>query len=520
MKLFQSTAIVSSLTFLSRIFGLIRESIVARVFGASAFTDAFLVAFRIPNMLRQIFNEGAFATAFVPVLSDYKTNRSEAELREFINHICGTLAGILLIVAGLGILLAPALVMVLAPGFQQTPEKVVLTTDMLRITFGYIFFVSMCGFAGGIMNTHKRFAVPALTPIFLNVGMIIGALVLAQYCEVPIYGLAWGVLLGGALQLLIQIPALWRLKMLPRPRWGWKTEGVQRVMKLMVPSIFGASVAQINLLVDIIIASFLMTGAVTWLSNAERLLQFPQGVFGVALSAVILPHLSGRFASKDESGFAESLDWSLRTALIIGMPAMISLVMLASPVIWLIYGHGKYTAHDVHMASLSLATLALGLPAFIAVKVLAPGFFSRQDTKTPVKAAMASLISNMVLNLIFVGAALYFQFYAPHAGMSLASALAGYINAGLLLRWLKREGIFQAQVGWMRFAIQLGCACVALIAVLTTALYVFDQLGGFGTFTSAKRAIGIAASLGTGGLIYLGTLWLLGLSPKQLMGKH
>jgi putative peptidoglycan lipid II flippase len=520
MKLLQSTAIVSSLTFLSRIFGLIRESIVASVFGASAATDAFLVAFRIPNMLRQIFNEGAFATAFVPVLSDYKANRSAVELRQFINHICGTLAAILLVVAGTGILLAPALVMLLAPGFQKSPEKVQLTTDMLRITFGYIFFVSMCGFAGGIMNTHKRFAVPALTPILLNVGMIFGALVLAQYCKVPIYGLAWGVLIGGALQLLIQFPALWRLKMMPKPRWGWKDSGVQRVIKLMVPSIFGASVAQINLLVDIMIASFLMTGAVTWLSNAERLLQFPQGVFGVALAAVILPHLSGKFAGKDERGFAESLDWSLRTALVIAMPAMISLMMLAQSVIWLIYGRGKYTAFDVHMASLSLSMLAIGLPAFIAVKVLAPGFFSRQDTRTPVKAAMSSLISNIILNFIFVGLSVYFSFYAPHAGMSLATALAGYINAGLLLRWLIRDGVFQAQPGWARFGIQLGAASAVLIAVLGVSLWVFDAQGGFGSFSSGRRALGIACALGAGGVGYLGTLWLLGLGPKQIIGKH
>jgi putative peptidoglycan lipid II flippase len=520
MKLLKSTALVSAFTFASRLFGFVREALVARIFGVSLATDAFNVAFRIPNLLRQLFNEGSFATAFVPVLSDYKANRTEAEMRDFINHVCGTLGAVLLLVAGLGVLCAPLIVRVVAPGWHD-PARAALTTDLLRVTFPYIFFVSLCGFAGGIMNTHRRFAVPALTPILLNLGMIFGMVVLAKYFAVPIFGLAWGVILGGAVQLAIQVPALMRLGYLPRPRWGWQHSGVRRVLTLMVPSIFGASVAQVNMLVDVAIATFLMTGSVSWLSNADRLLQFPQGVFGVALSAVILPHLSGRFASKDAKGFCESLDWALRMALIIAIPATLTLIWLAQPIIWTVYGYGKYTDRDVHMAAWSLATLALGLPAFISVKVLAPGFFSRQDTKTPVKAAMASLISNMFLNALFVGSALYFTFYAPHAGLSLASATSGYLNAGLLFYWLRRDKIFIPQPGWQRFGVQLLAASLALCAVFYAASSHYQSwIGPLAGIPGHLRLLTVGATVAVGGVAYLGTLWALGLNPKQLLDRH
>jgi putative peptidoglycan lipid II flippase len=521
MKLLKSTALVSAFTFVSRIFGFVRESVIARMFGASAATDAFLVAFRIPNLLRQLFSEGSFSTAFVPVLSDYKANRTPEEMRVFIDHVCGTLAAVLMIVVGLGILFAPFVVMIVAPGYWGNEAQSRLTTDLLRITFGYIFFVSLCGFAGGIMNTHRRFAVPALTPIFLNIAMIFGAVVLSKFCAVPIAGLAWGVLLGGLIQLVLQIPALMRLGLLPRPRWGWHDSGVKKVLTLMVPSIFGASVAQINMMVDVAIATFLVAGSVTWLSNADRLLQFPQGVFGVALSAVILPHLSGRVAKKDNAGFSASLDWALRMALIIAVPAMLTLIWLAEPVIWSIFGYGKYTAHDVNMAGWSLATLALGLPAFISVKVLAPGFFSRQDTKTPVKAAMTSLISNMFLNAVFVGAALHFSFFAPHAGLSLASAIAGYLNAGLLFYWLRKEKVFVAQPGWLAFAFQLTMAAITLSVLFAYArLHMVDWIGPWQQARAGHRLSAIVAAVAAGGVVYLGTLWLCGLNPRKMLDRH
>jgi putative peptidoglycan lipid II flippase len=520
MKLFKSTALVSVLTLTSRVFGFIRESIMSRVFGASAATDAFLVAFRLPNMLRQLFSEGSFATAFVPVLSDYKETRTEDEKRQLINHVAGTLAAILLLVASIGVLCAPWVVKIVAPGYSDNPAQAALTADLLRITFPYIFFVSLCGLSAGILNTHGRFAVPALTPVLLNLAMIVGALVAYRF-GVPIRALAWSVIAGGAIQLLVQIPALMRLGLLPRPRWGWKHDGVQRVLKLMVPTMFGASVAQINLLVDVIIATFLVTGSVTWLSNADRLLQFPQGVFGVALSAVILPHLSGKFANKDGAGFSNSLDWAIRMVLFISVPATISLVMLAKPVIWLVFGGGKYTAHDVHMASLALAALSLGLPAFMGVKVLAPGFFARMDTKTPVKAAIASMLSNIVLNAVIVGALYYNKYPAAHIGLGFASAASGFLNSGLLFYWLRKSGTYQAQSGWSRYAWQLALASIALIAVLYLGMQLITQrYGDFGALRSSMRAVSIAALLGAGGIAYLATLWLCGLNPKQLLDRH
>jgi putative peptidoglycan lipid II flippase len=519
MKLLKSTAIVSALTFLSRIFGFVRESAMATYFGASAATDAFLVAFRLPNMLRQLFSEGSFATAFVPILSEYKNTRSETEKRELINHVAGALTSVLLVITAIGVLGAQLIVYLIAPGYWSNPEQTAQTVDLLRITFPYIFFVSLCGLSAGILNTHGRFAVPALTPILLNVAMIAGC-VWAHYQGASIKALAWSVIVGGALQLLCQIPALMRAGLLPKPKLDRAHEGVRRVIRNMVPTMFGASVSQVNMLIDIAIATALVTGSVTWLSNADRLIQLPQGVFGVALSAVILPHLSGRFAKKDGAGFSQSLDWALRMVLIISIPASLTLVWLAEPFIWTVFGRGKYTAHDVQMAALSLSVLALGLPAFMSVKVLAPGFFSRQDTKTPVKAAVTSLISNTVLCGIFVLIALQINFYAPHAAMSLASALAGFINAGLLLMWLRR-GIFHAEPGWLKFFVQLGVASLVLSAVFYGALQWSDaHIGDWNALSTRYRFAFVLVTLAAGAVLYLGTLYLCGLNPKQLLDQR
>ncbi len=520
MKLFKSTALVSVLTFTSRLFGFLREHLVARIFGASALTDAFFIAFRIPNMLRQFFSEGAFATAFVPVLSDYKTNRTPAEKRALIDHVAGTLGAILLMVAGIGVLIAPVLVSIFAPGYWKQPAQFALTVDLLRITFPYVFFVSLCGFSAGILNTHGRFAVPALTPILLNIAMIFGALTLADKFDVPIKGLAWSVLLGGVIQLAVQVPALIRLGLLPRPRWNWQDSGVRKIVKNMVPTMFGASVAQINLLVDTAIASAIMVGAVSWLNNADRLLQFPQGVFGVALSAVILPHLSRRFVENDNQGYQRSLDWALRSALIIGVPACITMVLCADALVWAVFGYGKYSARDVEMASLSLKTLALGFPAFIAVKVLAPAFFARMDTRTPVKAALASMVTNMVLCALFVGLMMHvWHTSAPHVGISLASAIAGYVNALLLLYWLRKQAVFMPQPGWWLFLAQLFMAGLALIALLLGArMLLFDTFAlSFAGVGATIRFGWLLSAIGVGAVVYLGTLMLGGIRLKQLL---
>ncbi|MFP5507053.1 MAG: murein biosynthesis integral membrane protein MurJ, partial [Gammaproteobacteria bacterium] len=398
----RDTAVVSAMTLLSRILGLARDLVFARLFGAGTGMDAFLVAFKIPNFMRRLFAEGAFSLAFVPVLGEYRTRRDQAEVRGLIARVAGTLAGILLIVSLVGILASPAVVGLFAPGFLKSPEKFELTVQMLRVTFSYILFISLVAFASGILNTYGRFALPAFAPVLLNIVLIAAAWWGAPFFEVPVMALAWAVALGGVLQLLIMFPALRRLGLLVRPRWGWKDSGVQRILKLMGPAILGSSVAQINLLLDTIIASFLVTGSVSWLYYSDRMVEFPLGVFGIALSTVILPSLSRTHASADPVKFQYILDRALRWVVLLGTPAALGLLLLSGPIMVALFQYEQFGAHDARMAALSLMALALGLPAFILVKVLAPAFYARQDTRTPVRIAVTAMVANMGLNLLFV----------------------------------------------------------------------------------------------------------------------
>jgi putative peptidoglycan lipid II flippase len=516
MKLLRSTAIVSAMTLLSRVLGFLRDLVFAQKFGASVATDAFYVAFRIPNFMRRLFAEGSFSLAFVPVLAEYRARGDQKALRDFVDHVCGTLAAILLIVVGLGILAAPAFVTVFAPGFLAKPEKFALTADMLRVTFPYIFLISLAGFAGGILNSFSRFALPALSPVLLNLALIAAALWLAPYFDQPVMAPAWGVFAGGVLQLLMQIPGLIRLKLLPRPRWGWHDAGVRKVLTLMVPTLFGSSVAQINLLVDTLVASYLITGSVTWLYYTDRLLEFPLGIFGVALGTVILPHLSGRHAERDPQGFSRSIDWALRLGLFISLPAMVLLVLLAEPMFWTLFGYGRFSANDAQMSAMSLAALSIGLPAFIAVKVLAPAFYARQDTRTPVKAGIASMLSNIVMNGIFVSLWWWSGKPGAHAGLALSSGLAGYINAGLLFYWLRRAGVYQAERGWGRFALALAAATLISAMVVLVAN---RQLPDLAALSAPWRLAGLAAVAAAGGLSYLGVAYAFGLRPRHLRDR-
>ncbi len=517
MKLFRSTVAVGAMTLLSRVLGFLRDLIFAQKFGASTATDAFYVAFRIPNFMRRLFAEGSFSVAFVPVLAEIRERGDARELREFVDHVCGTLAAILTVVVALGIFAAPAFITVFAPGFIEQPEKFALTVEMLRVTFPYILLISLAGFAGGILNTYSRFALPALSPVLLNIALIAAAVWLAPYFDEPVKALAWGVLIGGVLQLLMQLPGLSRLGLLPRPRWGWHDPGVRKVLKLMIPTLFGSSVAQVNLLIDTLIASFLVTGSVTWLYYTDRLLEFPLGIFGVALGTVILPHLSTRHAAKDPDGFNRSVDWALRIGLFISLPAALMLILLAEPMFWALFGYGRFSTVDVQMSGLSLAALALGLPAFIAVKVLAPAFYARQDTRTPVTAGIISMVSNIVLNAIFVGLWLWSGKAGVHAGLALASALAGYINAGLLLYWLRARGIYQPGPGWMRFGLALGLACAstAVLIVFVHGRYFPDWQG----LVAVERVLGLASLLGIAAAAYLITAFAGGLRPRHLLER-
>ena len=472
-KLLKNTATVSSMTFMSRILGLIRDMVFLRLFGAAAGMDAFFVAFRIPNFLRRLFAEGAFSLAFVPVLSEYKTQRGDEEVRQLVSRVAGTLGGILFIVTLIGVIAAPIMVAVFAPGFLMDTadaEKAALTEQMLRITFPYLLFISLVAMAGGVLNSYGRFGVPAFTPVIMNLCLIGAALWLAPYFEKPVVGLAWGVFISGVAQLLFQLPFLHRLGLLTMPRWGNKDEGVRRIMRLMIPAIFGSSVAQINLLIDTLIASFLITGSVTWLYASDRLVEFPLGVFGIALATVILPSLSQRHAEDSPEAFSHTLDWALRLVLFIGTPATLGLFILSGPILSTLFEYGEFSARDVLMSSYSLMAYATGLLGFIGIKVLAQGFYARQDTRTPVRIGIVAMVSNMILNVIFVYGLKFSEFGALHMGLALATSASAFINAGMLFMMLRRQGIYTPDRGWGKAFLRVTVASVLMVGFLLWAI--------------------------------------------------
>ena len=457
--LLRSSAVVGIMTMISRVLGLIRDVVVAGYFGASGASDAFFVAFKIPNFLRRLFAEGAFAQAFVPVLSEYRSQRDLTAVQFLVNRTAGSLGSVLLLVTLVGSLGSPLLAMLFAPGFYMSgSESFGLAADMLRITFPYLMLISLTAFCGAILNSYERFAVPAFTPVLLNLCLIGSAVYLSPMFDPPIMALAWGVLMAGTVQLLFQLPFLARLRLLPVPQAGWKDEGVRRILKLMLPALFGVSVAQINLLLDTVLASFLQTGSVSWLYYSDRLAELPLGVFGIAIATVILPSLSRKHAEKSGEEFAKMLDWAVRMVLLIGIPSAVALILLAEPLLTTLFHYGEMTDRDVSMAAMSLRAYGLGLLAFMLIKVLAPGYFSRQDTKTPVKIAVKAMVANMVFNLILI-------FPLAHAGLALATALSAFMNAGWLLHGLIKQGVFKWQTGWLRWSMQLLFAN-ALMAVV------------------------------------------------------
>jgi putative peptidoglycan lipid II flippase len=500
LKLLKSTVKVGAATVLSRILGFIRDIVFARYFGASGATDAFFLAFKIPNFMRRLFAEGSFSLAFVPVLSEARASGDRRALKDLVDHVAGTLAGILLVLTAVGVFAAPAVIAIFAPGWAiEGRDEFWLSASMLRITFPYILLISLTALAGGILNTFDRFLIPALTPVLLNLSLIAAAVLLSGRMEVPVRALAWGVLVAGILQLAIQIPALRHLGLLPRPRWGWRHSGVRRILKLMIPTLIGSSVAQVNLLLDTVIATFLVAGSVSWLYYSDRLLEFPLGVFGVALSTVILPNLSRKFASQNPHGFSATLDWALRLAVIITLPAALGLAVLASPILVTLFQYGAFRMSDVDMSALSLSAYAAGLPAFIAVKVLAPGFYARQDTKTPVKIAITAMVSNMVLNLAFVASLLAIGFRGPHTGLALASSVAAYINAGLLYRMLRRQGVYQPESGWARVLPAVALGGAAMVAVL---LWLIGEPAQWAEAGALSRALRLAWLIALGAAVY------------------
>jgi len=458
-KLVKSTFTFAGMTMLSRVMGFIRDIILAQVFGAGITFDAFIVAFRLPNFFRRIFGEGAFAQAFVPVLAQYSEQKDQLSTKEFVNRIAGTLSLILLVVVVIAEILSPFIVMIFAPGFIPHPEKILLTLQLLRITFPYLLFVSITAFLGATLNTFGKFGIPAFTPVLLNLSMIVAAGFVAPHFHYSIMVLAWGVFAGGILQIIVQWPSLKKLQLWPRFKLGFSDPGVRRVLKLMVPALFGVSVAQLSLLVDNLFASFLPTGSISWLYYSNRLTYLPLGVVGVAIATVILPQLSREHSRASYKNFSATLDWALKCILIIGMPAMIGLLMLAGPILATLFRHGKFSTYDVYMATKSLIAFSIGLPGFMAIKVLASGFYSKQNIKTPVKVAVIAMIVNLVLNVILI-------FPLKHAGLALATSLASFLNAGLLLYLLFKHKIYYPQIKWWQFIWKIIIASIVMVVFL------------------------------------------------------
>ncbi|MBL7635862.1 murein biosynthesis integral membrane protein MurJ [Atlantibacter hermannii] len=505
MNLLKSLAAVSSMTMFSRVLGFARDAIVARVFGAGMATDAFFVAFKLPNLLRRIFAEGAFSQAFVPILAEYKSKQGEEATRLFISYVSGLLTLALAIVTLLGIIGAHWVILVTAPGFVDTADKFALTEQLLRITFPYILLISLASLAGAILNTWNRFSVPAFAPTLLNISMIGFALFAAPYFHPPVLALAWAVTVGGVLQLLYQLPHLKKIGMLVLPRINLRDAGAMRVVKQMGPAILGVSVSQISLIINTIFASFLVSGSVSWMYYADRLMEFPSGVLGVALGTILLPSLSRSFASGNHDEYNRLMDWGLRLCFLLALPSAVALGILAEPLIAALFQYGKFTAFDADMTQRALIAYSVGLMGLIVVKVLAPGFYSRQDIKTPVKIAIVTLIMTQLMNLAFIGP-------LRHAGLSLSIGLAACLNASLLYWQLRKQKIFQPEPGWARFLIRLIIAVLVMAGALIGMMMVMPawDLG-----TMPYRILRLLAVVIVGVVAYFATLAVLGFRVRD-----
>ena len=542
-SMLRSVASFSGMTMVSRVFGLVRDMVISRVFGVDAATDAFWVAFRIPNFMRRLFAEGSFTTAFVPVFTEIKEKRSHAELKELVARTAGSLGAVLLLVVGLGLLLAPQVANIFSAGGDHA-EKFELTVQLLRLTFPFILFVSLTALAGGALNSFHRFGMPALVPVLLNLSMIGCALWLAPHLHTPILALGWAILFGGIIQLLFLLPDMARLDLLALPRLGFAHPDVRKVMRLMVPTLFGSSIAQVNLLLDTVIASLLFVGSQSWLSQADRFLELPLGVFGIALGTVILPTLARHHVNTDQAGFSRSLDWGLRTTLMIAVPAMLGLMFLSVPLVATLFQYGHYKPFDSQMAALSVFGLSFGLPSFALVKVVLPAFYARQDTKTPVKAGIASLIANMGFNFLFLGllwlavtkhwwmpadapnldaaitashSASWLMMFSTipglHFALGMASAVASYLNLALLWHWLRKAGVYQRQPGWARFGLRLALACAVMVAVILAALHVGPD---FTAVPALTRIVWLGGIVVAGAGSYALAMFALGFRPRDL----
>jgi putative peptidoglycan lipid II flippase len=509
--LLRSGTVVSVLTLLSRVLGLARDVVIANVFGARPEADAFFVAFKIPNFFRRLFAEGAFSQGFIPVLSEYRETRTPAEVRALVARTTGALGAVLLVVTVLGVVGAPLVIDLFAPGFEAADAdgagRRELAVDLLRLTFPYLLLVSLTALCAGVLNSWGRFAVPAFTPVWLNVALITAALGLAPHLDEPIMALAWGVLVAGIVQLVFQFPSLARVQMLALPRLAPRDEGVRRIVRLMLPAAFGASVGQVNLLIDTLLASLLAAGSISWLYYADRLMELPLGLFAIALATVLLPRLSRAHAAADEAGFSGALDAGLRLGLLLTVPAAVALVVLSDALVASLFHYGAMTDADVGAAAAALRAYALGLIGFTGVKILAPGYFARQDTRTPVRIALVAMATNLVLNLALI-------IPLAHVGLALATSVAAVVNAALLLRGLLRTGAWRPRPGWAVFAARLATAC----AVLGVGLHLASPAPAAWLEAALLERVLRLVTLVVGGVAaYFAVLALTGLGPRRLL---
>ncbi|OFS09950.1 murein biosynthesis integral membrane protein MurJ [Hafnia sp. HMSC23F03] len=505
MNLLKSLAAVSSMTMFSRVLGFARDALVARIFGAGVATDAFFVAFKLPNLLRRIFAEGAFSQAFVPILAEYKSQQGEEATRTFVAYVSGMLTLVLALVTVLGMLAAPWVIWATSPGFLRDPNKFELTASLLRITFPYILLISLASLAGAVLNTWNRFSVPAFAPTFLNLSMIGFSLFAAPYFNPPIMALAWAVTVGGVLQLAYQLPHLKKIGMLVLPRINLRDAGVWRVMRLMGPAIIGVSVSQISLIINTIFASFLVSGSVSWMYYADRMMEFPSGVLGVALGTILLPSLAKSVSSGRLDDYSRLMDWGLRLCFVLALPSTVALGILSKPLIASLFQYGQFTAFDTEMTQRALIAYSVGLMGIILVKVLAPGFYSHQNIRTPVKIAIVSLIMTQLMNLAFIGP-------FKHAGLSLSIGLAACLNAGLLYWQLRKQKMYIPQSGWGIFLTKLVIAVVVMAAVLIGMMWFMPA---WDTGNMLMRILRLLLVVVVGAGSYFAALALLGFRVRD-----
>ena len=513
MALWRSTFIVSAMTMLSRVLGLVRDIVLMNVFGAGKDFDTFVVAFRIPNFFRRLFAEGAFSQAFIPVLTEYKTTKLHAEVQILISRVFGCLLLAMSMLTLIAMIAAPIILYAYAPGFHNDPAKFDLAVDMFRLTIPYLMFMSLTAFASSILNSYGSFASPAFSPVLLNLAMIAGAWWLTPHMAEPIMALGWAVVVAGILQLAIQIPELWNKKLLIPPKVDFKHEGVDRILKLMLPALFGVSVTQINLLLNTIWASFMQDGSVSWLYSAERMTELPLGLIGVAIGTVILPSLSMSKAEQDQVKFRKMLDWGARIIVLVGVPASIALFMLSTPIIQALFQHGAFDVRDTQMTAMALQCMSGGVLAFMLIKVFAPGFYAIQDTKTPVRVGLIAVATNAILNVIFIGIFKLIDWQAEHMALAIASSGSALVNAGMLYFYLHKRDIFRFGAHWKKLFIQFSVANVVMIAALWYGLTWYD-----GNAAQWLRVVEVVGLCVLGVLAYAIGLLVTGFRPRQL--KH